>query len=96
MQNAQHFARNFTGIGWYQWIASSDIGSSMKRLANTSKAHATRILYNFPDHLTSGLMDGINSLIQAAKAKARGYRNPRSIKTIIYLSAGKLDFGLPV
>jgi len=68
----------------------------MKRPADTIKAHATRILYNFPDHLTSGLMDGINSLIQAAKAKARGYRNPRSIKRIIYLSAGKLDFRSPM
>jgi len=42
------------------------------------------------------LMEGINSLIQAAKAKARGYRNPRYLKTIIYLIAGKLDFGLPM
>jgi transposase len=79
---------------WYQWVASSDIGSSMKRLANTIKAHAARILNYFPDHLTSGLMEGINSLIQAAKA--RGYRNSRYLKTIIYLIAGKLDFGLPV
>jgi len=80
---------------WYQWVASSDIGSSMKRLANTIKAHSTRLLNYFPDHLTSGLMERINSLIQAAKAKARGYRNPRYLKTIIYLIAGTLDFGLP-
>jgi len=66
----------------------------MKRLANTIKAHAARILNYFPDHLTSGLMEGINSLIQAAKA--RGYRNSRYLKTIIYLIAEKLDFGLPV
>ncbi len=68
----------------------------MKRLANTIKAHAARILIYFPDHLASGLIEGINSLIQAAKAKARGYRNPRYLKTIIYLITGKHDFGLSV
>ena len=34
---------------------------------------------------------GINSLVQAAKAKARGYRSNRNFATIIYLIAGKLD-----
>jgi hypothetical protein len=34
---------------------------------------------------------GINSLVQAAKAKARSYRSNRNFATIIYLIAGKLD-----
>jgi transposase len=34
-------------------------------------------------------------VIQAAKARARGYRTTRNIVTIIYLIAGKLNFGLP-
>ena len=38
----------------------------------------------------------INSLIQAAKAKARGYRTTRNLLNIAYLIAGKLDFALPV
>jgi hypothetical protein len=33
----------------------------------------------------------MNSLVQAAKAKARGYRSERNLATIIYLIAGKLD-----
>ena len=37
----------------------------------------------------------INSLVQAAKAKARGYRSTRNLKAIIYLLAGKLDLRLP-
>ncbi len=80
---------------WYLWVTQSDIGLSMKRLAKAIKAYASRILNYFPDRLTNGLMEGINSLIQAAKAKARGYRNSSYFKTIIYLIAGKLNFELP-
>ena len=41
------------------------------------------------------LIKGINSLVQAAKAKARGYRSIRNLKAIVYLLAGKLDLQLP-
>jgi hypothetical protein len=34
-------------------------------------------------------------LVQAAKAKARGYRSVRNFITMVYIVAGKLDFGLP-
>ena len=34
----------------------------------------------------------MNSLIQAAIAKARGYRNPKNLITMAYLIAGKLKF----
>ena len=42
-----------------------------------------------------GFMEAINSLVQAAKAKARGYRSTRNLKAIIYLIAGKLELQLP-
>jgi hypothetical protein len=32
--------------------------------------------------------------VQAAKAKARGYRSIRNLKAMIYLVAGKLDLRL--
>ncbi|MFT5507900.1 MAG: transposase, partial [Hyphomicrobiaceae bacterium] len=35
------------------------------------------------------------SLVQAAKAKARGYRNRKTLKAVTYLIAGKLDLKLP-
>jgi hypothetical protein len=41
------------------------------------------------------VIEGINSQVQAAKAKARGYRSTRNLKAIIYLLAGKLDLRLP-
>jgi len=48
--------------------------------------------------VSNGIMEGFNSLVQAAKAKARGYRTFKNLKTIIYMLTGKLDYskvGLP-
>ena len=45
--------------------------------------------------IANGILEGINSLVQAAKAKARGYRSTRNLKAIIYLIAGKLELRLP-
>jgi len=49
----------------------------------------------FDSRLTTGFLEGINSLIQAAKARARGYQTSKNILAMSYLIAGKLDFGLP-
>ena len=46
-------------------------------------------------HISNGVLEAINSLIQPAKAKARGFRNSRYLITMVYLIAGKLDFKLP-
>lgn len=48
-----------------------------------------------PSNLTTGILEGINSLVQAAKARARGYRTTRNLITMIYLIAGKLQYDLP-
>ncbi|MCA1681852.1 MAG: ISL3 family transposase [Actinobacteria bacterium] len=52
--------------------------------------HWDGILAWHTSHLTNGLLEGINSLVQAAKARARGYRNKNKMITIIYLTAAKL------
>jgi transposase len=44
--------------------------------------------------LNNGLLEGINSLVQAAKRKTRGYRSYKNIVAMVYLLAGKLDFRL--
>jgi transposase len=49
----------------------------------------------FESGLNNGFMEGINSLVQAAKARARGYRSTKKMKVMIYLIAGKLSFDLP-
>ncbi len=52
--------------------------------------HWDGILAWHTSHLTNGQLEGINSLVQAAKARARGYRNKNKMITIIYLTAAKL------
>lgn len=80
---------------WYLWVMASEGVNPLKKAAQSIRAHAKGILNYFESALTNGLLEGINSLIQAAKSKARGYRSTRYLKTIIYLVAGKLDFALP-
>lgn len=45
--------------------------------------------------ITIGLLEGFDSLIQAAKTRARGYRTDRNLITMAYLIAGQLKFNLP-
>ncbi|MCE1246024.1 MAG: transposase, partial [Firmicutes bacterium] len=40
-------------------------------------------------------LEGVNSLIQIAKKRARGFRNINNYITMIFLTAGKLNFKLP-
>jgi transposase len=67
----------------------------MVKAAHTVKRHWDGILRWFDSKIANGLIEGINSLVQAAKTKARGYRSTRNLKAMIYLIAGKLDMQLP-
>ncbi|MEJ2687255.1 MAG: ISL3 family transposase [Gammaproteobacteria bacterium] len=79
---------------WYFWATHSRIKPIIKA-AKTIKAHRNGVLRWFESRLSNGLMEGLNSLIQAAKAKSRGFRTSRNFITMIYLIAGKLEFRLP-
>ena len=79
---------------WYSWARRSRL-EPMKQVALTIKRHRDGILRWFDSQIANGLIEGINSLVQAAKAKARGYRTTRNLKAITYLIAGKLDLRLP-
>lgn len=79
---------------WCKKTSKSSIGL-IQRMAKTVKEHWDGILSHFDSGLTSGYLEGINSLIQAAKARARGYRNPRNLISMAYLIAGKLKFNWP-
>jgi transposase len=63
--------------------------------ARTIKRHWDGILRWHDTHIANGILEGINSLVQAATAKARGYRSTRNPKAIITLIAGKLELSLP-
>ena len=79
---------------WYFWATHSRLPPVIEA-ARTIKKHWAGILRWFDSRIANGLMEGINSLIQAAKAKARGYRSNRNLIAMVYLIAGKLDLALP-
>ena len=79
---------------WYFWATHSRL-PPMIEAARTVKRHWDGILHWFDSRIANGLIEGINSLVQAAKAKARGYRSTRNLKAMVYLLTGKLDLGLP-
>jgi transposase len=78
---------------WYSWAIRCRL-APMKKVARTIKQHRDGILRWFDTKIANGLIEGINSLVQAAKAKARGYRSLRNLMAIIYLIAGKIDLKL--
>jgi transposase len=86
---------------WYFWASEHASEGTHSRLepiinaAHTVKRHWDGILRWFDSRIANGLIEGINSLVQAAKSKARGYRSVRNLKAIVYLLAGKLDLRLP-
>jgi len=76
---------------WHKMAGSSGL-TLIRKMAATVKEHWNGILSHFDSDLTTGFLEGINSLIQAAKARARGYRNPKNLITMAYIIAGKLNF----
>ena len=79
---------------WIGWAKRSRL-EPMKAVARTMEKHREGILAWFDSRISNGLIEGINSLVQAAKAKARGYRNSKTLKAVTYMIAGKLDLRLP-
>ena len=75
---------------WYSWAIRSRL-EPIKKVARTVKRHRDGILRWFDSKIANGLIEAINSLVQAAKAKARGYRSLRNLIAITYLIAGKID-----
>lgn len=63
----------------------------MKEAAKTLVNHKDKILNFFRNRLTNAICEGINSLVQAAKRKARGYHTFEGFSSMIYLVAGKLE-----
>ena len=67
----------------------------MKKTANTLRSYYDEILNFFRSRLTNAICEVINSMIQAAKRKARGYRTFVGFSSMIYLVAAKLSLAFP-
>jgi len=78
----------------YRWLRKSRL-EPMKKVALTLKQYSEEILNIFKSKLTNAICEGINSLIQAAKRKARGYHTFEGFSSMIYLVAAKLQLACP-
>ncbi len=74
----------------YNWLVRSRL-SPMKKFAGLLKNHWQEILNYFDHRYTNAILEGMNSIIQNIKRRARGFRNDEYFKTMIYLGCGKLD-----
>ena len=78
---------------WYYWATHSQL-EPIKKAAKTIKNHWDGIVKWYESKINNGILEGLNSVIQAAKSKARGYKTFKNYKIIVYLLTGKLDFSL--
>lgn len=78
----------------YSWMRRCRL-KPMKEAAKTLRNHKTKILSYFYHRITNAVCEGINSMIQAAKRKARGFNTFRGFASMIYLVAGKLQLAVP-
>ncbi|MDQ7022113.1 MAG: transposase [Candidatus Gracilibacteria bacterium] len=61
------------------------------KLVKTVKAHWSGLMNYIDLKINSGLVEGLNSIIQTIKRRARGFRNFENFKTMIYLSIGDFE-----
>jgi len=80
--------------GLYSWMRRCRLGP-MKEAAETLMRHKDKILFYFKNRITNAICEGINSMIQAAKRKARGFHTFEGYSCMIYLVAGKLQLAVP-
>lgn len=78
----------------YRWMRKSRL-EPMKKTATTLRNYSVEILNIFRSRVTNAICEGINSMIQAAKRKARGYHTFEGFSSMIYLIASKLQLACP-
>ncbi len=67
-----------------------------RKAANTIRAHWSGIINYIESRINNGILEGLNSKIQLAKKRARGYRNTKNFINMIYFTCGKLKFDYPL
>ena len=72
------------------WMKRSRL-MPMKEFAQLLENHWQEILNYFDHRYTNAILEGLNSIIQNIKRRARGFRNDEYFKTMIYLVCGKLN-----
>ena len=67
-----------------------------QKAVRTIKAHWSGIINYIESRINNGILEGLNSKIQLAKKRARGYRNTQNFINMIYFTCGKLKFDYPL
>jgi transposase len=76
---------------WCTCVMRSKV-QPMKEVAAMVRRHLEGIVAWAQTRQTNGFLEALNGLFQAAKRRARGFTKFDTIRTIIFLIAGKLDF----
>jgi transposase len=78
-----------------RWIVEVDRSelAPLQKFARMLEDHWHGVIRWHHSRISNGLLEGLNSLIQAAKRRARGYRTNRNFIAMIYLIVGKLNAG---
>ncbi|WP_119293598.1 ISL3 family transposase [Azohydromonas sediminis] len=76
---------------WCACVMRSKV-EPMKEVAALVRRHLEGIVAWAQTRQTNGFLEAFNGLFQAAKRRARGYTRFQTIRTVIFLIAGKLDF----
>lgn len=76
---------------WCTCVMRSKV-DPMKDVAKMIRSHLEGIVAWAQTRQTNGFLEAINGLFQAAKRRARGFTRIATIRTVILLIAGRLDF----
>jgi len=68
-------------------IGDNSILEPVSKSLKTLEKHANRVIRRWTSTYTNARLEGLNSLFQAARARARGYRNSQTFITMIYMIA---------
>ncbi len=82
-------------IYWCDLAEESGIAPFIQ-LSGTIRGHWFGIINYIKSRITNGILEGINSKIQLAKKRARGFRNIDNFINMIYLIGAKLKFDYPL
>ena len=75
---------------WISWARRCRL-APFKTLGKTFRDHLEGILNAYDLKVSNAAAESINSQVQAAIVRARGYRNLRNLLNMIYLTVGKLS-----
>jgi len=76
---------------WCTCVMRSKV-EPMKEVAALVRRHLEGIVAWAQTRQTNGFLEALNGPFQAAKRRARGFKSFDTIRTVIFLIAGKLDF----